>query len=845
MRNLDDLTEEEIADFETAKDKLSAYADIAGVSAEEFATLWETNEKLEDGITGTTKAFKLFVEGLKRIDDEGGSVDATLQSLGITGVRDRQLLEGLTNTTAVLDDALVQSKDAWGDVSKGIKSGGDAAKEAANRAEGFSGKLQMLKNTAQTMGDAFANKLVPLMDKLLDVLRMLAVVVDNLDEGFVSTITVLGGVSVALGPVLRMYSQTKITLSQFATAAREASMQTEALSRSQVNNAKVTKATLASSESSAKGLKKVVASLGTAKVAAIALAVVGIAALVTAIKTYLEEQEKLHKATDGMKDALYLTADAAKDNASAFEKGGSAYESCHRQVKELIDDHARLYDEMRKTVADTNANIAVMEHYVGVMKDNDGVSKDNLADAQRLRTAVQELNDEYGLGFQVIEENNSLYVAGADGARLQADAIDTLVDAKRREIEVNAIAEMQTELIKQQIKDQETLAKAKEEVAIAQEELNKAIDEGDDLVLEYQDRLDKAIENEKLAQQAVDGTAESLESLDAMYVRASKSTDEHGRKVKELADRFPVLASKLDHVSNHALADFMDALGEAGYDTKALERLSASEIAAMTQAWVDGTDTWKHSMDVATDRMQQDVRKTDEEAERSFQLMKAAGIAEISEMTGVSVGELEKLADEANVNSALAMRKWVKNIEEASPESRAAMAGNVKLVKAELQSAVDAASDAGWNVTSGFAYGMQRSAYLAVAAARSVVSQAIAAGNAEAEIGSPSKKTMWSGRMVDQGWVVGMEKDADAVAKQGAIVAGLATGSQAASRSASLGYLSGRAAASFGTTNNTTNNSTANEYVSITLNVEARDLRDVQTIDDIVAMAKRARAQYA
>ena len=120
------------------------------------------------------------------------------------------------------------------------------------------------------------------------------------------------------------------------------------------------------------------------------------------------------------------------------------------------------------------------------------------------------------------------------------------------------------------------------------------------------------------------------------------------------------------------------------------------------------------------------------------------------------------------------------------------------------------------------------------------------AAAAAAVINSPSKVTTWQGKMIGEGFVVGMGMEEDAVKKQGETLALLAAGGSAAMNSASLGSLSGSASAALGNSYTTTNNnSTANEYVNITLNVEARDLQDVRTIEDIVAMAKRARAQYA
>ena len=810
-------------------DALVAFAEVANMSAEDFAEEWKS---------APSDAMYHFVEGLKELSDSGESATMKLDELEIRGVRQVRALLSLGETIDIVQDAQLQANDAW-------EHGGDASREAAQKAEGFSGKLQMLKNTAQTMGDAFATKLVPLMDKLLELLRGAAKVVDDMDEGVATAITVFGGLAIALGPVLRMISQTTITTEMFKKSLLEAKLAQDALTASEVENVAIGKKVAAANATSTNGLKGMASSLGSAKIAAIALAVAGIAVLAQAIYTYVKEQEKFRKATTEMADALYATEDAAKSNADAFDRGGTAYESCANQARKLIDEHAKLYDEMKQSMTDAKASVKVMERYAEVMRENDGVAKDNLVGAQKLRDAVEKLNGEYNLGLEIKEEDNRLYVVGKEGAENQAEAIETLLDAKRREIELNAIASLQEELIKQQIKDQDALTEAKLQTAIAQEEFDKALEEGDEFVQEYSKNLQDAKKREEEIQKACDGTEASLKALDAKYAITSEAVDDHGRRVKELADEFPGLAQQLGQISDHELGYFMDALDDSGYSVESLRKLSASEISTMVANWKTGTGAWRHDMDVATDRMAQDARTLDSEAEAAFEKMRKETIAKIANMTGVSVQELEKMADAAGVDSELAMKNWVAGIEKAVPDSKNAAGQNAAIVQSELQKAVDSAKTIGENVSAGLAAGIGQTAWMVVNAAASAASAAMTTIEETTKVGSPSKITTWVGRMIDQGLVVGMKKDERAVEKQADIVAGLALGVDAAGRSASMGYLAGRAATTMASTTNSYDNRTANEYVNITLNVEARDLQDVRTIDDLVAMARRAKAQYA
>lgn len=845
MLDLEEGTEEDAEAYAAAADKLNAYAEIAGMSADEFRALWENNERLETGVTGTTTAFQKFIEGLKRIDEEGGSVDATLTSLGITGVRDRQLLEGLTRTTDVMSDSLTMSRDAWKGVGDQWGAAGDAAREADKKAEGFSGKLKMLKNTAQTMGDAFASKLVPLMDKLLELLQGAAKWIDEMDEGVASSIAIFGAFTIALAPVMRMVSQTAITFGAFSVAAREAGIATKAVgialpgASQKMHDARM-KAGLLSAAFESLG------NPATAAKVAVGLLVVGLVALGKAIYDYNEQQVKYRKATTDMKNAIYDTGEAMRESSEAFYAGGETYKRCLEDIKALAEEHANLYDKIVETNKETAASEKTMERYIEIVAKNNGVYADNRAEAERLKYAVEKLNDEYGMGLSLVEEDGVMHVYAADGAYLETQRIDELVAAKKREIEMNALANMQADLVAQQIKDEQTLADAKKAVAVAQEQLNDALEAGDEYADEYRRQYERALEDERKAQELYDGTTAALKNLEGQFTRTAQATDEHGEKVKELASKYPVLRDELDQVSDHAFGDFIKALEDAGFSTEALETLTASEIGLMVDAWKSGTDTWKNDMAVATDRMAKDVGKLDEKTRSTFEKMRQSTIKEISEMTGISEEELAQFVDEASIDSAEAMLNWVNNIKNSKKKSGEAAELNADAVRGELQKAVEDAKTTGWNIGAGLARGIENSTYLAGLAGAALAKAAINAADAAADTGSPSKKTMWTGEMMGLGFVVGMKKEEEAVRKQGELLADLALGAGYAGNRPSIGGMSAMAASRLGgTTNNTTNNSTANEYVNITLNVEARDLQDMNTIDDFLAMVKRSRAQYA
>ena len=87
-----------------AGDDLKRFARIAGVSAADFATMWEQD---------ATQAFEAFVIGLKRMQDDGANLTIVLDDLGITNVRLTRMLKSLAGQADILSDAIASATHEW------------------------------------------------------------------------------------------------------------------------------------------------------------------------------------------------------------------------------------------------------------------------------------------------------------------------------------------------------------------------------------------------------------------------------------------------------------------------------------------------------------------------------------------------------------------------------------------------------------------------------------------------------------------------------------------------------------------------------------------------------------
>lgn len=186
-------------------DSLSAFAQVAGMSADEFASAFKTD---------ASGALYSFVEGLGEIQKSGGSVNQTLSDLGFNNVRDKQLLEGLAQQMAngsseanTLHDALKMSSDAYQGLSTVMADGtveqaGDAAREAARKSEGFSGELAIMKNNATAMALEVGDGLVPIIHDLSGAFQAFTGWLQGLPDGAKTTVSAIALVGAAAGPFL-------------------------------------------------------------------------------------------------------------------------------------------------------------------------------------------------------------------------------------------------------------------------------------------------------------------------------------------------------------------------------------------------------------------------------------------------------------------------------------------------------------------------------------------------------------------------------------------------------------------------------------------------------------------
>lgn len=121
---------------EQGGDSLQSFADVAGMSAEEFAQAYKQD---------AAGALMAFIEGLSTCEDRGVSAISTLDAMGISEVRMRDALLRAAGASDVFSEALSIGSKAWDENAA-------LTKEAEQRYQTFESKLGMVKNAMVDLG---------------------------------------------------------------------------------------------------------------------------------------------------------------------------------------------------------------------------------------------------------------------------------------------------------------------------------------------------------------------------------------------------------------------------------------------------------------------------------------------------------------------------------------------------------------------------------------------------------------------------------------------------------------------------------------------------------------------
>lgn len=286
------------AAVETGSAKLSEYANVAGISASDFAKAFK-----EDAAS----AVIAFIEGLRKAQVQGKSTIAMLAEMEITEVRMRDALLRAAGAGDSFRSAIELGSKAWAENTA-------LTKEAAARYETTSSKIQIAKNELNDMAITAGETLLPIIQKLGDKVEDLSEWFNGLSDSEREALLATLAIVAVIGPLLIGIGQITIAIGGITRA---------------INAMKVALATNPATV-----------------IIGIAAAVATLAISYAALTRGLSETQK---ANDAVNKALKESAQSAKAFSQSITDSAIESEAENRQLVKLIPQIEKLNEKKSKS----------------------------------------------------------------------------------------------------------------------------------------------------------------------------------------------------------------------------------------------------------------------------------------------------------------------------------------------------------------------------------------------------------------------------------------------------------------------------------------------------------------
>lgn len=190
-------------------DDLALIAKVAGTTSEEFQKAWKEKP---------AEALQAFIKGLNTAREQGANMDAILMKLGMTGVRQGNMLKSLALSSDKMSAAVERSNQAWKDNTA-------LTNEANKRYETTESQLKMFRNQLTDIAIEFGGPLIKALRSGLDAVKPWLTNLADLAKKFSSlsteqqqNIIKWGLMAAALGPALNILGGGVTVVGGFAKA---------------------------------------------------------------------------------------------------------------------------------------------------------------------------------------------------------------------------------------------------------------------------------------------------------------------------------------------------------------------------------------------------------------------------------------------------------------------------------------------------------------------------------------------------------------------------------------------------------------------------------------------------
>lgn len=406
---------------ETGGKDLKQFAKVSGKSTKEFKDAFQKD---------AVGALSLFLTGLQDTKRNGKSAIAILDDMDLKEVRLSNTILSLSNANGVLSKAVTTANDAWNE-NTALQT------EVDKRYGTTESQMKMLKNEATKLGIEFGNELVPSLRTLLkDAKPLLNTVSDaikkfsNLDDKTKQNTIKILALTAAIGPLIKTGGSLISCVGKTTTAIGK---MVEKIGESKKASDNLTGQT--------SKLKTAFSAVGTA--------ITGVVAAYAAYKVVDEYYKQ--KAEDQVESINKVTYAIKSSNDAWLENRKTQEESVNGNLAEL--NHLQSLKDQLDELVDANGRVQEK-------------------DKSRAQYIMNELNTALGtelkLNGDIIESYDSI-----------KDGINETIEAKKREILMNAFEDKLSEAIQNKTKSYNEWQQSIQSTTEAEEKLNNVRKEVD------------------------------------------------------------------------------------------------------------------------------------------------------------------------------------------------------------------------------------------------------------------------------------------------------------------------------------------------------------------------------
>lgn len=523
---------------------LGAFAD-AGIRGSDAGTSLKTMLQRLSAPTGAA-ASQMEALGINVRDSDGNMKDAA----SIAGELQSKLsgLDSATRDAAIQTifgadasrAALVMMNQGTAGIEKYTAATNDqaAAQRLADSQMGDSARaIEEMKGAVETAAIQIGTALAPVVTDVAGAVGSLAESFSELDSETQKMVVGFAAAAAAAGPVVtgmgHIASAGSSVLSLYADITARMAQNSAAAAASATSTSK-----LGTAFNTARSKVGGFLSTSTAlRAGLVGLGVVLAGLAVGAIADYIQSQEEMEQATDGLRNAqvnaisssqavgtalgnletAYAGANAEAENAASTSYGvNDAYAQQARNlastsaaIDQLVTSQANMAASIQENFSSVYASNAQLDVYRNTINDLANQSGLTAQEQAQLQTAVDGLNSACGTSYSVIDAANGV-IADQEGVAMDTtDAINELVDAKQREAQAEALNSAYTESLKAQQDAATKLANALDIQAEKQRAYDEEVANGGLNAEEYARQLQAANDEVARAQGVYDSAAAS------------------------------------------------------------------------------------------------------------------------------------------------------------------------------------------------------------------------------------------------------------------------------------------------------------------------------------------------